>query len=328
MSCLLGILGCVCVRRSTLYESFTPSNLNPPQTNTTNTPPLQVLFGQKLKWPSSSISAANGAIKEAFRRRLLPGVHVRYIDDPSHLLRGQYGVYATREFNVRQSLIFLLWIDGFWGLGLLEWMVVGGSGSVDLTAISCNITPRRGTYTLHTAVRHRGRVRGPCRPAREGRGVCGDDRLGGPVRALARLMHDGGMIVLCLSRLSYLPPDSSRTQTHRRFEDGAGELWGVDSGEYGNEIRMINHFRGIGPVPNIKLVTTYVNELPHILAVVCIRLLYRTIGFLVCVEGWKGMCIRMKRHANATHPNQTQPDPTQPNPTRSSAPSSWGRSCC
>lgn len=57
----------------------------------------QVLYGQKLKWPSS---ASGGGVKEAFRRRLLPGIRVRYIDDPAHLLRGQYGVYATREFHV------------------------------------------------------------------------------------------------------------------------------------------------------------------------------------------------------------------------------------
>lgn len=88
-----------------------------------------------------------------------------------------------------------------------------------------------------------------------------------------------------LLRHSYRLPSLTfpSPKTHRRFEDGARELWGVDSGEYGNEIRMINHFRGIGAVPNIKLVTTYVNELPHILAVVRCESLwceYRRSGLL------------------------------------------------
>jgi SET domain-containing protein len=31
---------------------------------------------------------------------------------------------------------------------------------------------------------------------------------------------------------------------------------------------MINHFHQIGPVPNVKFVTAYIAELPHILVVV------------------------------------------------------------
>jgi hypothetical protein len=50
--------------------------------------PLQVLFSQKLKWAPSS---AGQDIKESFRRRLLPGIEVRYITEPSHVLKGQYG---------------------------------------------------------------------------------------------------------------------------------------------------------------------------------------------------------------------------------------------
>jgi len=35
-----------------------------------------------------------------------------------------------------------------------------------------------------------------------------------------------------------------------------------------DEVRMINHFHRIGPVPNVKFVTAYIAELPHILVVV------------------------------------------------------------
>jgi hypothetical protein len=35
-----------------------------------------------------------------------------------------------------------------------------------------------------------------------------------------------------------------------------------------DEVRMINHFHRIGPVPNVKFVTSYIAELPHILVVV------------------------------------------------------------
>lgn len=48
----------------------------------------------------------------------------------------------------------------------------------------------------------------------------------------------------------------------------SSELWGVDAKDYGNEIRMINHFKGIAGSPNCKLITATVNEFPHILVVV------------------------------------------------------------
>ena len=46
---------------------------------------------------------------------------------------------------------------------------------------------------------------------------------------------------------------------------------------------MINHFHGIAPVPNVKLVTAYVAEFPHILAVVSCTL-------RVCVRVYVCMC--------------------------------------
>lgn len=35
-----------------------------------------------------------------------------------------------------------------------------------------------------------------------------------------------------------------------------------------DEVRMINHYHRISPVPNVKFVTSYIAELPHILVVV------------------------------------------------------------
>ena len=59
-------------------------------------PPQQTLFGQKLKWPSSSFSSSSSSsstpVKEAFRRRLLPGIKVRYIEDVTHFLRSVFFV--------------------------------------------------------------------------------------------------------------------------------------------------------------------------------------------------------------------------------------------
>lgn len=49
---------------------------------------------------------------------------------------------------------------------------------------------------------------------------------------------------------------------------------------------MINHFNRIAPVPNVKLVTAYVNELPHILAVVRFRV-------CVCVSGGGCDCLHV-----------------------------------
>ncbi|KAM3568640.1 hypothetical protein VYU27_009242 [Nannochloropsis oceanica] len=141
--------------------------------------PNKVLFSQKLKWAPSS---AGQDIKESFRRRLLPGIEVRYITEPSHVLKGQYGVYATREFAPFDVI---------------------------------------GEYV--------GRVVPPK--------VCGE--------YVATIDWED-----C------------------RLSDGAGHLWGVDSAVYGNEVRMINHYHRISPVPNVKFVTSYIAELPHILVVV------------------------------------------------------------
>ncbi|TFJ84998.1 hypothetical protein NSK_003422 [Nannochloropsis salina CCMP1776] len=140
--------------------------------------PSEVFFSQKLKWAASS---AGQDVKEVFRRRLLPGIEVRRITEPSHVLHGQYGVYATRAFAPFDVI---------------------------------------GEYV--------GRVVPPA--------VCGE--------YVASIDQDDGR----------LPQGSSP--------------WGVDSALYGNEVRMINHFHQIGPVPNVKFVTAYIAELPHILVVV------------------------------------------------------------